>query len=146
MPGRSTPRSLPQSRMTASFIYSTTIMFLEPPPSMPPRPMTFSRGLSSMTLARAGLSVLSAAATYWLATRWASAWERRWARTAWPREVVRLVLICWPWGLWPPRPLPERPGLRPWPWPFLLFGPGVLLGGWFGLGLLLIIDSFLGIF
>src|SRR6185312_669383 len=112
MPGRSRPRSLPQSRIRASSRYSTRIMFLEPPPSIPPRPTIFSRGLSSMTLARGFVGAgLCSAARYWLAIRWASCWLRRWARTAWPRDVVRFVLIGWFEGFLPFCGLPPLGGL-----------------------------------
>ena len=50
---------------------------------------------------------LVSADTYWLAMRWASCWLRRWARTACPREVVRLLLIGLAVGLG------LEPGLRP---------------------------------
>src|ERR1700760_3131978 len=112
-------------------MYSTRIMFLEPAPSIPPRPMIFRRGLSSMKLARRVSP--DGAGMYWLATRWASICERFWARTAAPRE--------------PPRGEPSLPPLLLlWDlfWPLLLFcrggRPPLLLFGrcplpLFGLGL-----------
>src|SRR6185503_17845092 len=81
----------------ASFWYSITIMFLEPPPSIPPRPVILSRGLSSMTLARLGLSVwVALASRYWLATRLASWTACFWARKAAPRLTDRPVAVCPP--------------------------------------------------
>src|SRR3954462_650776 len=72
-----------------------TIMFLLPPPSIPPRPIIFSRGLSSMTLARRGLSVFwDEASKYWLATRLASWTAIFWARRAAPRLTFRPVAVC----------------------------------------------------
>src|SRR4051812_15177617 len=94
-------------------------MFLLPPPSIPPRPMIFRRGLSSTILARPllaagwrGLSVcLAAASRYWLATRLASCTACFWARSAAPRETFLPVGVC--------------PRLLFWP---LRFGAGLFVG------------------
>src|SRR6476646_9930087 len=75
----------------ASFIYSTTIILLQPPPSMPPRPIIRSRGLSSITLARGLAAACGAGLKYWFILTVASSWLRLWARMAAPREALLTV-------------------------------------------------------
>src|SRR3989344_3071577 len=101
-------------------------MFLAPPSSIPPRPVIFSRGLSSIKLARrpvpdgsrrrgrspTAAGCLAAASKYWLATLLASLTSCFWARIAAPRDTDRPVDVV--------IALPDTD---------LLFERGCLLGG-----------------